>query len=217
MTGLAVLFDLDGTLVDSAPDIAAAVNRMLAAEGHDPLDLSTVVSFVGHGLPHLVRRVMAARGIGADHHPRLTAATRAAYDAAPTALTRPYPGVLAALRDLRAAGHRLGLCTNKPEASARAVLRQLDLDLFASVVGGDRLPVAKPDPAPLHLCLQETGGGRAIFVGDSEVDAATARAAGMPFVLFTLGYRKASVADLAPAASFDDFARLPAILASLLP
>jgi phosphoglycolate phosphatase len=214
-----VVFDLDGTLIDSAPDIAAAVNAMLAAEGCAPLDLPTATSFIGNGLPRLVARVIEARALPAGDHPRLTAAMRAQYDAAPARLTRPYPGVPAMLAALAARGHPLGLCTNKPEGPARAVLRDLGLlPFFASVLGGDRLPVLKPDPAPLLACVAELGHpAPPLFVGDSEVDAATARAAGVPFLLFTRGYRKSPAADLAPAASFDDHARLPALIARLSP
>jgi phosphoglycolate phosphatase len=208
-----VVFDLDGTLVDSAPDIRAAVNRMLEGEGLSPLDLPTVVSFIGHGLPRLVARVMAVRGIPEDEHARLTQVTKLAYDAAPAVLTRPYPAVPEVLESLADAGHPLGICTNKPEDSARALLADLGLaQWFGSVVGGDRLPRPKPDPAMLRTSIAELGGGAAVFVGDSEVDAATAHAAGVPFLLFTEGYRHAPVAALNPAAMFGDHADLPALI-----
>lgn len=211
-----VIFDLDGTLVHSAPDIHAAVNRMLVCEGLLPLDLTTVVSFIGRGMPVLVTRVMGARDVPEDQHPRLLRALKAEYDAAPSALTRPYAGVVAALEVLRDRGHPMGVCTNKPEDSARAVIDALGLaDFFGSVVGGDRLPVPKPDPAMLHACAAELGGGACVFVGDSEVDAATARAAEVPFALFTRGYRTASVTDLAPDAVFDDWSDLPEIARGL--
>lgn len=212
-----VIFDLDGTLIDSAPDIRAAVNRMLEGEGLGPLDLPTVISFIGHGLPRLVARVMEARAIPADQHARLTAATKAHYTAAPAVLTRPYPGVPEVLARLRDNGHPLGLCTNKPEDSARALLADMGFaPHFAAVVGGDRLPRPKPDPAMLHACLAEIGhAGPPVFVGDSEVDAATAHAAGVPFLLFTEGYRHAPVAALNPAASFADHADLPALVLSV--
>jgi phosphoglycolate phosphatase len=209
-----VVFDLDGTLVHSAPDIHAAVNRMLAAERLPPLDLPTVVSFVGRGMPVLVTRVMGARDIPGDQHPRLLRSLKAEYDAQPSALTRPYEGVVAALEVLRDRGHPMGVCTNKPEDSARAVIGALGLTrFFRSVVGGDRLAVPKPDPAMLHACVAELGGLGCLFVGDSEVDAATAKAAGVPFALFTRGYRAATAEELAPDEVFDDWGALPGIVA----
>jgi phosphoglycolate phosphatase len=212
-----IIFDLDGTLVDSAPDIHAAVSAMLAAEGHVSPDLATVTSFVGNGLPVLVSRVIAYCGLDPAQHERLTRATLSYYNAAPADLTRPYAGVVAALETLQTAGHALGLCTNKPEIPARLVLDQLGLArFFGAVVGGDSLPVAKPDPAPLHACIGLLGGGATIYVGDSEVDAATAQAAGVPFALFTEGYRKTAVENLAHDVAFSDFNALPPVLEALM-
>lgn len=208
-----LIFDLDGTLIDSAPDIRAAVNRMLAGEGLGPLDLPTVTSFVGNGMPKLVERVMAAKGIDPAPHKALTQVTLDHYNAAPSALTRPYPGVPQALAALEAAGHRLALCTNKPEAPARAILADLGLSRhFPVVIGGDTLTVRKPDPAPALECVKAMGGGDAAFIGDSEVDAATAEAAGLPFYLFTEGYRKSPVSALPHQAAFSDFAALPGLI-----
>ena len=207
-----VIFDLDGTLVDSAVDIQAAVNGMLAGEGEPPMDRAQVVSFVGNGLPRLVERVMQARGMDLARHLVLTKAVLAQYTDGPK-LTCCYPGVVEALADLQAAGHVLGICTNKPERAANVVLEDLGLaGFFGSVVGGDRLLVNKPDPAPLDLCLQELGGGDAVFVGDSEVDAETALAAGIPFLLYTEGYRRGPVDSLPHRAAFADFALLPGLI-----
>ena len=208
-----VIFDLDGTLVDSVPDLQAALNRAFAAEGVEPFDLATVTSFIGNGMASLVHRAVTARGLPASDHPRLLQATAAAYEAEPTAHTRIYPGVIAALEALQAAGHPLGICTNKPEAAARLVLDQLGLTpWFGVIVGGGRVAL-KPDPAPLRLCMAELGADHAIFVGDSEVDAETALAAGLPFLLYTEGYRKSPAADLPQTASFSDFAELPWLVA----
>lgn len=209
----AVVFDLDGTLIDSAPDIRAAVNLMLAAQARAPLDLKTVTSFIGNGLPKLVERVMAVRDLPPDQHQRLTAVVLSHYHKDSASLTVIYPGVVAALKALAARGYRMGVCTNKPEAAARQILAEMDLlPFFASVVGGDRLAVTKPDPAPLHLCGQELGATDVTYVGDSEVDAATAQAAGLPFLLFTEGYRKTAVEALPHRAAFADFAALPGLI-----
>lgn len=205
-----VVFDLDGTLVDSAPDIQKAANRMLADEGLDPLDLPTIISFVGNGLPKLVERVMTRTGLDPARHAELTALTSAHYNASPSALTLPYDGVPEALTALQKAGHSLALCTNKPQEPARAILKNLKLaHFFECVVGGDTLPVKKPDPAPLLHVLEQLGGGTALYVGDSEVDAETAVRAKVPFTLFTKGYRKGPVDQIQHQHSFDAFAKLP--------
>lgn len=201
-----LVFDLDGTLVDSAPDIHAAVARMLADEGQAALDLATVTSFVGNGLPKLVERVIHKVGLDPRDHARLTKRTLDHYAAASSDLTRPYPGVVAALTALQHAGHAMAICTNKPEAPARAVLRDLGLaPFFDVVIGGDTLAVAKPDPEPLRASIAALGGGTTLYVGDSEVDAATAVAAAVPFALFTQGYRKTPVADLPHQFAFSRF------------
>lgn len=208
-----LIFDLDGTLIDSAPDIRSAVNRMLAGEGLGPLDLPTVTGFVGNGMPKLVERVMAATGISPGRHKELTRITLEHYNASPSALTRPYPDVPQALAALEAAGHRLAVCTNKPEAPARAILADLGLaGHFPVIVGGDTLAVRKPDPAPALECVKALGGGAAAFIGDSEVDAETAEAAGLPFYLFTEGYRKSPVPALPHRAAFSDFMALPGLI-----
>ncbi|UYV37083.1 phosphoglycolate phosphatase [Rhodobacteraceae bacterium D3-12] len=210
----AVVFDLDGTLIDSAPDIHAATNRMLVGAGAEPLTLSTVISFVGNGLPTLVARAMDARGIDMARHDELSRITLGYYEEASTALTRVYPGVFDALDRLQAEGHALGICTNKPETAARQVLDELNLArYFPAVLGGDSLSVKKPDPEPLRAVFAAMGAHSGLFVGDSEVDAATAAAAQVPFALFTLGYRKAEVEDLPHQFVFSEFAELPGIVA----
>lgn len=213
-----LVFDLDGTLVDSAPDIHAAVAQMLAQEGREAPDLVTITAFVGNGLPKLVERVIVHVGLDLRQHPRLTKATLDHYNAASSNLTRLYPGVIESLANLRQTGHAMAVCTNKPEAPARAILRDLGLaPFFDVVIGGDSLPVTKPDPAPLHACIAALGGGVTVYIGDSEVDAATARAASVPFALFTEGYRKAPLADLPHDAAFSDFHSLPALVAQMCP
>ena len=215
MRPCSVIFDLDGTLIDSAPDIHAASNAVLAAHGFEPMTLPQIRSFIGRGVPHLVHCLLEASESDPTGplHAQMVADFTARYEEAVT-LTALYPGVRAALTALAAAGHPLGLCTNKPLAPTMAVLRHFDLqDMFHTVIGGDSLPTRKPDPAPLLNALWAMGDGRALYVGDSEVDAQTAQAAGLPFLLFTEGYRKTPVADLPHAIAFSDFAMLGGIVA----
>lgn len=206
----AIVFDLDGTLVDSAPDIHAAAARILAEEGRDPLPLPVIRSFIGNGVPTLIARVIDAAGLDPDDHGRLTARFMAFYDAAPADLTRPFPGVPEALAALAEAGFALGLCTNKPASATRGVLAALGLDRFDVLVCGDSLTVRKPDPSVLEETFRRLGAD-GIYVGDSEVDAETAKRALRPFALFTGGYRKAAVEAIRHDRSFGAFADLPAI------
>jgi phosphoglycolate phosphatase len=216
MTGARIVFDLDGTLIDSAPDIHALANRVLATWGAAPISMEQGRGFIGNGAGVFVQRMRAARGIPDDAHARVLAAFLAGYDDA-VGLTVPYPGVAAALAVLAGQGHALGVCTNKPVAPCRAVLRHVGLlDRFASVVGGDSLPVTKPDPAPLRAAFEGLPPGAEVYVGDSGVDAETARAAGVPFVLFTEGYRKEPVAALPHSAAFGRWDDLPGLLGRVL-
>jgi phosphoglycolate phosphatase len=211
----AIVFDLDGTLIDSAPDIRAAVNRMLQGEGLEPLDLATVVSFVGNGLAKLVERVMAVRGIDMAGHARLTQAVLDYYAAEPADRSRPYPGLEPALAQLLARGHRLGICTNKPEAPARDILHRMGLaPYFDALIGGDSLSLRKPDPEPLRQSFRDLGARTGLFVGDSEVDAQTAQRAGVRFLLFTEGYRKSPPGALVHHARFSHFDALPGLVAA---
>ena len=208
-----IVFDLDGTLIDSAPDIRAAANVMLAAEGAAPLDMATTISFIGNGIPKLVERAMRARGLLAADHARLTQAMLDAYDKDPATLTRLYPGLAALLPKLRADGHKLGVCTNKPLAPTRQILDIFGITgLFDVIIGGDTLPVKKPDPAPLEAAYAALGDGARLYVGDSEVDAETAERANVPFALFTEGYRKVAVEELTHVLSFDHFEALGAYI-----
>lgn len=205
----AVVFDLDGTLVDSAPDIAAAANRMLAEMDQAPLPLPVLTGFIGHGIPNLVRRVQEACEIDPACLPAMTARMLAQYEASPAALTRPYPGVPQTLRALAEAGHPLAVCTNKLRGLSERILEALDLgQYFQAVIGGDSLPQKKPDPAPLHAAFAALAAPPLLYVGDSEVDAQTARAAGRAFALFTGGYRQTPVAELPHLLAFERFEAL---------
>ena len=214
MTHAALLFDLDGTLVDSVPDLAAAVNKLLAELGRPALGEARIAAMVGDGVAKLVERALAASGAGI---PLPAALDRflAFYEAEPTRLTRPYPGVPGVLAELAAAGWRLAVCTNKPERATRAVLGGLGLDRFFGVVlGGDSLAARKPDPAPLLLALDRLGSASAdaAMIGDHRNDVLAARAAGMPVIFARYGYGAATLGHEAPDAVIDSFATLPAAL-----
>ena len=215
----AIIFDLDGTLIDSVGDIHAALNQMLTQAGHDPLVIETVTSFVGKGSSNLVKRVIDHVGMPDDaaSHAHYLSEFLDIYTSAPAKFTTVFDHVHEVLTDFQSSGIALGLCTNKPEAPTNVVLDAFGLTtFFGSIVSGDRLPSRKPDPAMLHLVMQELGVERCLFVGDSEVDVATAKAAGMPIALFTSGYRQTPVAALAPDFLFDHFQDLPAIAAPFL-
>ncbi len=213
----ALVFDLDGTLIDSAPDLLAALNRVLAADGLPPVGLADIKRMVGDGAAMLVKRGFARVGRmleGAALADR-TARYVATYEAVVADLTRPYPGVPETLALLAGEGYRLGICTNKPAGPARAVLAALGLlDFFATVQGGDSGPVRKPDPGHLHAVLAALAApaGAAVMIGDSPVDMATARAAGVPVIAFAHGYSRVPVAELGADAVLEDFAALPALL-----
>ena len=213
----ALIFDLDGTLIDSAPDIQAAVNKMLAEEGIGPLDLATVISFIGNGMPKLVERVLHTLQLPQDRHSALYEKTLLLYNQAPSALSKPYEGVIEMLEILTAQGHRLAICTNKPAKTAQRILQDFNLErFFEVVVGGDSLLVKKPNPAPLQHCVTRLGASAALYIGDSEVDYETAQRAQIPFIFFTGGYRNASAAFFQNAHHFDQFSALTALVDSLL-
>jgi len=209
----AVIFDLDGTLVDSAPDLHAAAVAMLADCDLAPVTLTQIHGFVGNGIAKLVERCLAASGAPAKGKALTEAVIRFKqyYTAAPATLTRPYDGVEAMLGALSARGLLLGVCTNKPEALTRQVLAGVALDRhLRSAVGGDTLKVMKPDPEPLRHAVNLLGAGidEALYVGDSETDAGTAKAAGMAFALYSGGYRKRPLDAFEDCFIFHDFAAL---------
>jgi len=210
-----IVFDLDGTLIDSAPDIHGIANAILANEGLAPITLEQAREFIGNGAGVFVQKMRAARNVSDDQQERLLAEFVGRYDDAVT-LTVPYPDVENALKQLKAKGHRLGVCTNKPIRPCRAVLAHLGLDVyFETVWGGDSLPVHKPDPAPLFAAFEALGEGSVLYVGDSDVDAETAQRAEVPFLLFTEGYRKVPVAALPHTQAFSDFASLPQMVENI--
>lgn len=210
-----IVFDLDGTLIDSAPDLHGIANAILDEEGAAPITLDQTREFIGNGAAVFVQKMRVARDIPDSEQTRLLAAFVGRYDSAVT-LTVPYPGVDRALARLTT-DHRLGICTNKPIRPTLAVLRHLGLDhFFDTFWGGDSMPVHKPDPAPLHAAFEALGTGPRLYVGDSDVDAETAERANVPFLLYTEGYRKSAVSEMPHRIAFDDWDRLPGLVIDCL-
>lgn len=183
----AVIFDLDGTLIDSAPDIAAVVNRVLAADGLAPHSLEAVRGMIGDGAKQLLERAFAAHGVRAE--PRHLAAFLVDYNANPVVETVAYAGIPPVLAELREAGHPLGVCTNKPIGPALKILDALDLAaFFGTVVGGDSTPYKKPDPRHLAAALAGLEVGEAVMIGDHDNDMLAAAGLGLPSIFATWGY-----------------------------
>ena len=215
MSGYLLVFDLDGTLIDSAPDLRAAVNEMLRERGRAPLSLPQVRRMIGDGVPTLVARALAAEGADPDEAARALPRFLQLYEADAVRLTRTYPGVVETLAALRRRGYRTAICTNKPQHATCTVLEGLGLSaLFDGIAGGDRFAVKKPDPGHLLGLIGALGGRRetAAMIGDNENDAAAAHAAGVPLVLMRYGYARIDPASLAADALLDHFADLPAAL-----
>lgn len=186
MNRLAV-FDLDGTLLDTAADIRLAVNRRLAAAGLAPLGLDEVTGMIGDGARVLLQRAFAARD-AAVPEPALAAFTTDP-DLEGGPLTRLFPGIRALLETLAAQGWRLAVCTNKPVAPARAVLAHFGIDgHFRAICGGDSFATRKPDPAHLLGTMGQAGGGRAVMIGDHANDMLAARGAGVEAIFAGWGY-----------------------------
>jgi phosphoglycolate phosphatase len=208
------LFDLDGTLADTADDVAAAMNHVLDTEGLPRLPRATVVQFVGYGVRRLVERVMEAMGRPVDGRlDPMVETFLAFYRGHMLDRTRLFPGVAPTLERLAAGGARLAVVTNKPEGPSRAILEGLGVAWrFAAIVGGDSLERKKPDPLPITHLVARFGAdpSRTLMVGDTGVDIATARAAGVRSCVATYGYAyrdDLSGADHAIAA-FEELTRI---------
>jgi phosphoglycolate phosphatase len=222
LAGAVIAFDLDGTLVDTAPDLIATLNHILVQEGLAPLPLDDARPLIGHGARRLIERGFQAAG--QTLHPAqlqdLFEQFIPHYRARIALESRPFPGCERALEALAAEGARLAVCTNKPTDLSVALLKQLDLaDRFAAIVGPDKAGVAKPDPGHLRAAIDLAGGGafeRTVLVGDSATDAGAAKAAGAGLVLVSFGYTDIPVEDLDADEVIHSFEALPAACLRLL-
>jgi phosphoglycolate phosphatase len=205
-----VVFDLDGTLADTAPDLTAALNHALGELGRPPIPAEDVRRMVGHGVRALLRRGLAATGGASEAlidqgFPLFITY----YEAHIADHTRPFEGVETALAALAAQGIKLAICTNKLEGLTHELIAALGWQgRFTAIVGGDTLPRQKPDPAPVREAITRAGGGRAAFVGDSISDTDAARAAGIPCIALTFGFSDRPPRELGATALIDHFDEL---------
>lgn len=205
-----LVFDLDGTLADTAADLAAALNHSLGELGRAPIPIENVRRMVGNGVRALLRRGLEATGqVDEGLIDRALPIFLDYYQAHIADHSRPYDGVEAALAALEARSVRLAICTNKPESLTHDLLAALGWQgRFAGIVGGDTLPQRKPDPAPVHEAIARAGGGRAAFIGDSITDTSAARAAGIPCVALTFGFSDRPACELGATALIDHYDQL---------
>jgi phosphoglycolate phosphatase len=198
-----IVFDLDGTLVDTAPDLITALNHVLAREGLPAVPLASARNMIGAGARKLIERGLEAEGrtVTMDDLDRMTADFIAFYADHIADASRPFEGLEGALDELASRGHRLAVCTNKLEWLSRRLLDTLGLtDRFAAICGADTFGVSKPDPAILRQTVAKAGGAVAssIMVGDSGNDIGVARRAGMPVIGVSFGYTDVPLAELKP-------------------
>lgn len=212
-----VVFDLDGTLADTALDLAASLNHALTALDRQPVSAEQVRRMVGHGARALLTKGLAATGTVSDALVDQGFPLLIDYYAEHIAdHARPYAGVETALDALAARDVKLAICTNKPEALTHALIAALGWEgRFAGIVGGDTLPQRKPDPAPVHEAIRRAGGGRAAFVGDSISDTDAARAAGVPCIALTFGFSDRPADQLGATALIDHWDELLPMLERL--
>jgi phosphoglycolate phosphatase len=210
MTLKALIFDLDGTLVDTAPDLHAATNHVLGLIGRTPISMAELRAFVGHGAMNLIERGVAATGDPVDMATlkQLHGAFLEYYGDNISAHSVVFDGLIGVLDRAQAAGLKLGVCTNKVEGLSRKLLGELGMmHRFGSLIGGDTLPVMKPDPAPLLEAIARLGAdpAQAMMVGDSETDIRTAQNADVPVLAVTFGYTSQHVSAFEPTHVVDHY------------
>jgi phosphoglycolate phosphatase len=216
-----VVFDLDGTLVDTAADLINALNFVLGREGLPPVPLHSARNMIGAGARRLIERGLELEGriAGPGDIIRLTGDFIDYYAAHIADVSRPFPGLESALDDLAASGYRFAVCTNKLEGLSKLLLDQLGLSpRFSAICGADTFGVSKPDPAILQQTIARAGGkpSGAIMVGDAGPDIGVARRAGIPVIGVDFGYTEVPIAELKPDRLISHMRDLPAAVESLM-
>jgi len=215
----ALIFDLDGTLVDTAPDLLSATNAVLRSEGRREVDPATLRHMVGFGARSLITQAMAATGTPAEDArlPELVDHFLVHYRAHIADASVPFPGVEETLESLAGEDRHLAVLTNKPQEMAELLLKALKLDRFFPVIyGAGRMSYVKPDARIFHDVVRDLGSAGGIMIGDSVTDVATARAAKAPVILVSYGYTPEPAHTLGGDAVTDEFAQIPALARALL-
>lgn len=220
MSAPLIVFDLDGTLIDTAPDLVDTLNAVFAREGLPPVPFDTARKMIGGGARAMITRGVEAEGrvVSPEHLQRLFEDFVAYYTEHVADRSRPFPGLTDTLDRLAAAGHHFAVCTNKLERLSLMLLGRLGLaQRFVAICGQDTFGVQKPNPEVLHRTIAAAGGhpDLAVMIGDSENDIRTAKAAGVPVIAVDFGYTEQPVADFAPDRIISHFSELPAALAAL--
>lgn len=221
LAGRTIVFDLDGTLIDTAPDLIEAVNHVIGTFGHQPLEPQRLRPAISFGGRHMIETALSHYGQDAAtaEVDQLFLRFIAHYSENIAVHSRPFPGLKDQLDALAARGATLAVCTNKREDLARQVLSELGLlDKFATLTGRDTFPVHKPHPAHLLRTIEKAGGNPAsgVMIGDSATDVKTAKAAELPVIGVTFGYTDVSVREMACDAVIEHYDELPAALSKVM-
>ncbi len=222
LAGITAVFDLDGTIADTAGDLADAANSALISEGFAAAPEAAIAKSAGYGSRAMLRSALAAGGYSTDAEQMLRMSVKlvAHYEENIARKSRLFPGFAEAARFLQAGGAKLVLCTNKRERLAVKLLSELEIaGLFDAVAGGDTFPFHKPDPRHISDLVGLAGGtlSAAVMIGDSEADVDAARAAGIPVIAASFGYASVPASELGADAVLNHFDELPALIGALLP
>jgi len=215
-----IIFDLDGTLIDTAPDLIATLNVIFAGEGLPPVPYEAARNAIGGGAKAMIARGVEAEGrvLSAQKLEQMFADFIAHYSVHVADQSRPFPGLIDALDTLSARGCRFAVCTNKLERLSVLLLGKLKLaDRFAAICGQDTFGIQKPDPEILRQTIAAAGGAlrHAVMIGDSNTDICTARAAGVPVIAVDFGYSERPIAEYGPDRIINHFSQLPAAIAAI--